>query len=104
MDNNNNKQFFWQVKDFLTRSNEPNFVKKPPSLVSSVKEVVNFNKNKFGPNIYEARSSIVQSSGQTKAAVSNVLNTFNSKIEKQKAENKAYSNNFTSNLFNLFKK
>jgi hypothetical protein len=104
MDNTNNKQFFWHVKDFLGKKHQPNPNPKPSSLVSAVKQVVNFKQNNVGPNIYEARDGIVNSSRQTKAAVSNVLNTFDSAMQKQKSSCKAYSNNITGNLFNLFKK
>ena len=104
MDNNNNKQFFWQVKDFLGKNHQPKTSPKPSSLVTTVKDVMSFNKNTTGPNIYEARDGIINGSRNVKQAVSNVLNVHDQKMQVEKPSCKAYTNNVTSNLFNLFKK
>ena len=104
MDNNNNKQFFWQVKDFLGKKQEPNTNSKPSSLASTVKDVMAFGGNANRPNIHEARHGIVNSSRHTKQSVSNVLNAHDQKMQAEKASCKAYTNNITSNLFNVNKK
>ena len=104
MDNNNNKQFFWQVKDFLGKKQEPKVNSKSSNLIGTVKDVMAFGANANRPNIHEARNGIVNSSQNTKHAVSNVLNSHDQKMQAEKPSCKAYSNNITSNLFNLNKK
>lgn len=104
MDNNNNKQFYWKVKDFLQKKPDVAPPQKPNSLLGAVNKVMNSSANIRTPNIYEAKDGIVSSSRQAKQAASNVLNTFNNAMEKQKASCKGYSNNITSNMFNLFKR
>jgi hypothetical protein len=104
MDNNKNKQFFWQVKDFMTKNNNPAPKPKQNSLLNTVTNVMNSSKNVGTPNIYEARNGIVNGSSQVKNSVSNVLNTVKNSNDKQKASCAGYSNNITSNPFNLFKK
>ena len=103
MDNNNNKQFFWQVKDFMSKT-QPAPKPKQNSLLNNVKNVMNSTANTSKPNIYEAKHGIVNSSRETKQAVSNVLNTVKNSMDKQAPSCKAYTNNIISNPFNLFKR
>jgi hypothetical protein len=81
MDNNNNKQLFWQVKDFLGKKQEPKVNSKPSNLINTVKDVMAFGANANRPNIHEARNGIVNSSQNTKHAVSNVLNSHDQKCK-----------------------
>jgi hypothetical protein len=104
MDNTNNKQFFWQVKDFMTKRHEPKVNKQPTSLQKSVMNVMNGSANVKGPNIYEARNGIVNSSRQAKDSVRHVMNIIQTVNEKQQPISKLYSKNIVSNPFNLFKR
>lgn len=103
MDNKNNRQFYWQVKDFLTK--KPDVQPKPQNtLVNTVKSVINNNMNRASANIDQARQGIANSSGATKNAVSNILNMHDANMQREKSPHKGYTNNVTSNIFNIFKK
>lgn len=104
MDNNNNKQFFWEVKDFLGKNHHPKPSPKQPDILSTINEVVNFKTNKQSPNLYEVKDSILNSSSSTKKAVNRVLNSYKQKLNLEQNNCKAYSNNITTNMFNLFKR
>lgn len=104
MDNTNNKQFLWNVKDFLGKKKTPNVQPQPSSLTKAISKVVNSPSNSIRPNIYEAKAGIVNSSRETKRSVSTVLNVLDQTMAKQKNSCKAYTNNLTANIFNLFKR
>ena len=104
MDNKNNRQFFWQVKDFMSKTPSSTPKPKQNSLVNTVTNVINSSANTTKPNIHEAKYGIVNSSRNTKQAVSNVLDTVKNSMDKQAPSCKAYTKNIISNPFNLFKR
>jgi len=98
---NNNRQFFWEVKQFLTKPklNESVNVKQP-SLLDAVKNVISSSSNTSVPPI-SAVDGIVNSGGELKHKTSLLLNSFPNKMEKQNPSSVAYTKNLTSNMFNL---
>jgi hypothetical protein len=61
MDNNKDRQFYWEVKDFMSKKHEPMQNEKPQSLKDAVKSIVEQNK------IYQ-QSSFNMESGAVDAA------------------------------------
>jgi hypothetical protein len=102
MDNKQNKQFYWEVKEFLERKKP---VQKAPqsSLNGVVRNIMESNYNKIGPNYYETKDAIINSSRSTQRAVSDVLNNYSYNMILQNPSCKGYSANITSNIFNIVK-
>lgn len=104
MDNKQDRQFYWEVKDFMSKNSTPAPKAKPNTLVNAVTNVLGSSANTKGPNIYEAKQGIINSSRQTKHAVVNAIAATAEAFNKQKPDSKAYTNNITANPFNLFKR
>jgi len=104
MDNNKNKQFFWQVKDFLSKKPTPAPSVPQNGLKSTINSVINSPINKAGPNIYEDKARIVNSSNDVKNSVVNNISSFIDATKKQAPNMKAYTKNITTNPFNNVKK
>jgi len=100
MDNKQNRQFYWEVKEFLERK-QP--VQKAPqsSLNGVVRNIMESHVNTVEPNYYETKEAIVNSSRNMQQAVSNVLNNYSYKMILQNPLHKGQASNITSNLFNI---
>ena len=95
MDNKQNRQFYWEVKDFLARKQEP--ASKPTSsLRSTITEVTATAKPVPVPV-----NEIVNSSKNTKNDVSRFLSAFESLKTKQMPSDPTRSKNITVNPFNI---
>ena len=95
MDNKQNRQFYWEVKDFLARKQEP--ASKPTSsLRSTITEVTATAKPVPVPV-----NEIVNSSKNTKNDVSRFLSAFESLKTKQMPSDPTRSKNITVNPFNV---
>jgi hypothetical protein len=92
MDNKQDRQFYWEVKDFMQRNPTPKPSNKP-SLKDSIKSVLHENKP-YKVSNFSFQSNIIQPSNQ--------LIGVHSKIEKGNAPScVAYTRNGSSNPFNL---
>jgi hypothetical protein len=100
MDNKQNRQFYWEVKDFLQRK-QPEQIRQQSSLYNTVTNIMESRFNKHEPNYYEARQEIVNSSNNTQKAVLDVLNSYSYKMIFEKPSCKGYSGNITTNFFNI---
>jgi hypothetical protein len=102
MDNKNNKQYFWEVKQFFNKP-QLNEAKKPTTngILDTVKGVLNSNFNVREPNSFAIREGIKNSSSQIKNMTSNLLDQYGSKRSAEMPSNVSQPKNITSNLFNI---
>lgn len=102
MDNKNNRQYFWEVKQFFNKP-QLNEAKKPTTngILDTVKGVLNSNFNVREPNSFAIREGIRNSSSQIKNMTSNLLNQYGSKRSSEMPSNVSQTKNITSNLFNI---
>lgn len=102
MDNKNNRQFFWEVKQFFN-GNSLNESKKTPQkgILDTVKGVMGSRSNIDGPNSYAVREAIKHSSSGLKNLTSNLLYNYGSQKIKDQTNSPGNSKNSVSNLFNL---
>ena len=96
MDNKQNRQFFWNVKDFLTKSHNPVPVAPRSSVRDTINKVVS-----IAPPVPVPVNEIVNSSSDTKNSVSRFLSAFGSAKNKQMPQDKTRAKNITTNPFNL---
>lgn len=94
MDNNKDRQFYWEVKDFMNRNPEnAKSSTQKPKVVDSVKQILEQNKL-YKQSNFDAKSTSVNSVNSQLSAIS--------KNEKGYLKNSpAYTSNNTSNPFNL---
>jgi hypothetical protein len=92
MDNKQNRQFYWEVKDFLGKNNQSNSskVSKPESLKECISKTIIKNDALYRP-------SIIRPAPLTEDIISSV----NSLLSLNENHIKRNSNNITTNLFNL---
>ena len=102
MDNKNNRQYFWEVKQFFNKP-QLNEAKKPTTngILDTVKGVLNSNFNVREPNSFAIREGIRNSSSQIKNMTSDLLNQYGSKRSSEMPNNASQTKNITSNLFNI---
>lgn len=102
MDNKNNRQYFWEVKQFFNKP-QLNEAKKPTinGILDTVKGVLNSNFNVREPNSFAIREGIRNSSSQIKNMTSDLLNQYGSKRSSEMPNNASQTKNITSNLFNV---
>lgn len=96
MDNKQDRQFFWNVKDFLTKSHNP----VPNSPKSSVRNTIN-NVVSIAQPVPVPVNEIVNSSSDTKNSVTRFLSAFGSAKAKQMPQDKTRAKNIITNPFNL---
>ena len=96
MDNKQNRQFFWNVKDFLTKSHNPAPVAPRSSVRDTINKVVS-----IAPPVPVPVNEIVNSSSDTKNSVTRFLSAFGSAKNKQMPQDKTRAKNITTNPFNL---
>lgn len=98
MDNKQDRQFFWNVKDFLNKKPEAPAKKMNP-LKEVINQVTNSPQNVSKP-IYEVtRDSIVNSSAELKNKVTGVLSSFQKTVNGQKPASDKHSQHITANIF-----
>jgi hypothetical protein len=92
MDNKNNKQFYWEVKNFMGRAKTPALPPvDPKSLKSSVKSVLEQNKPyPFAVNNFVQNSNIVNTVSQS---IYTERQNYNSQLPKEIKSNKNILNN-----------
>lgn len=92
MDNKQDRQFYWEVKDFLGKNNQSNSskVSKPESLKECISKTIIKNDALYRP-------SIIPPAPLTEDIISSV----NSLLSLNENHIKSNSNNTTTNLFNL---
>jgi hypothetical protein len=92
MDNKQDKQFYWEVKDFLGKNHQANSskVSKPESLKECISKTIMKNDALYRP-------SIIPPAPLTEDIISSV----NSLLSLNENHIKSNSNNITSNMFNL---
>ena len=100
MDNNKNKQFYWEVKDFLNRK-QPIAQTKPSSLKNTINNIMESKFNTSEVNYEESKNSIVNSSTDAKIGAIRLLNSFDYNMHKQKPNSNTSSKNIITNLFNI---
>jgi len=96
MDNKQNRQFFWNVKDFLSKNNEV----KPFVPKSNIKNTINKVVSSTPPIPVPVRE-IVNSSQDTKNSVTRFLSAFGSAKAKQLPNDPTRAKNITANPFSL---
>jgi hypothetical protein len=97
MDNKQNRQFYWQVKDFLNKKQEP--VATPPN---SLKKTIQNVTNKTTP-VPAPINEIVNSSSSLKDQTKNLLSSYQNALNKQKPVSDKSSSHITANIFRIKK-
>jgi hypothetical protein len=96
MDNKQNRQFYWEVKDFMNKNpNTEAPIAKKPSVVNSVKSILEQN-NVYKQNSFNAKSNTVNT-------VSQVIKTVSSAEKGYDPSCVAYTKNQDVNGFKLIK-
>jgi hypothetical protein len=95
MDNKQDRQFLWKVKDFLNKSPE---VQGPKS--NSLREAIGQITSLAQP-VAVPRNEITQSSSGLKDKVNEVLSGYQNVINRQKPNSIKTSNNITANIFKI---
>lgn len=96
MDNKQDRQFFWNVKDFLGKRSDPKPFTNTSPIHDSIKNVMSQTKPVPVPV-----NEIVNSSTDIKNAAMNLLNAFGKSHTKQLPQDKNRAKNITTNIFNL---
>ena len=96
MDNKQDRNFYWQVKDFMGKPRTSDVpVKKPDDMVSSIKNILEQNKlykpSSFNPNI------------NSEPAIRQAINSIERNNQKGTPENIQYTKNIASNPFGVIK-
>lgn len=94
MDNKQDRQFFWKVKDFLNGSSNPGQMAPTNSLKDAASKVM-------AANIQTAVNEVKNTSSDIQNQTNKMLNMYSNSVNKQKASSIRNSNNITANLFNL---
>jgi hypothetical protein len=103
MDNKQNRQFYWEVKDFFAGKalNESKKSVSKPNILRDIKNVMNSVKPLSETEKREAFRGYSQISNEVKNKTSQMLNAYNEKINVEKPFSKGNAANYTTNLFNL---
>ena len=96
MDNKQDRQFYWQVKDFLGKKHEPQAAKPPSNLKSTIRQITG-----MASHVPVPINEIVNSSASVKNQVMNVLSSYQNSVNKQKPITDKSSNHITTNIFRL---
>jgi len=96
MDNKQDRQFLWNVKDFLTKSP---ILKSEPKR-NSLKDTIR-NVTALAQPVAVPVNEIVNQSNSLKNQVTSLLNAHQSNINKQKPNSIKSSNHISANIFNL---
>jgi hypothetical protein len=103
MDNKQNRQFYWEVKDFFA-GKALNESKKPvskPNILRDIKNVMNSSKPLSEMEKREAFKGYAQISKEVQNKTSQMLNAYSEKMQAQKPFSKGNAANYTTNMFNL---
>jgi len=108
MDNKQNREFYWEVKDFLGKKPQLNesVNKKPDSLKDSIKKMLvqgNVLHQPILPN-KQIVNELLSLSENTIRNVSNFIEDSEVEVNKGRTDSKAFTSNITENLFSLQKK
>jgi hypothetical protein len=95
MDNKQNRQFFWNVKDFLNKTPEPVKTKSNP-LQQTIKEVTS-NISYVAPPVNE----MINSSSGLKNTINNKITEYQNLLNKQKPSSVKTIPHITSNPFRI---
>jgi len=101
MDNKQDRQFYWQVKDFLQKTPEVPAKKSSP-LKNTIRSVINSSQNTNLPLNEIANKQIINGSENVKNQVANVLSAQQNKINSQKPKSIAHAKTITTNIFKMF--
>lgn len=101
MDNKNNRQFFWEVKQFFNKPQLNESTTPKPDLLNTVKNILSADKGLDGGNAFRVREGIVNSGYDLKQKTSNLLNNFSDKKINQSPISISHGSNITSNIFNI---
>jgi hypothetical protein len=103
MDNKQNRQFYWEVKDFFV-GKTLNESKKPvnkPNLLKEIKSVMDVAKPISEMEKRKALLGYSKMSSEVKNKTSNLLNSYSDRMNAEKPFSKGNSANYTTNIFNL---
>jgi hypothetical protein len=108
MDNKQNREFYWEVKDFLGKKPQLNesVNKKPDSLKDSIKKMLvqgNVLHQPILPN-KQIVNELLSLSENTIRNVANFIEDSEVEVNKGRTDSKAFTSNITENLFSLQKK
>lgn len=95
----NNKQHYWEVKDFLNKK-PLNEGSKKPNLKNSIIEILS-STNSEKNNLTEVNKKIINSSIDAKNKTMHLLDSYTSQIKKQTPNSQGSAKNIVSNLFNV---
>jgi hypothetical protein len=94
MDNKQDRQFFWKVKDFLNTSHQPKPMADKTSLRDAASKIL-------ASNIKTAVNEVKNTSSDIQSQANQMLNLHAQTVNKQRASTQGHANNITANLFNL---
>ena len=103
MDNKQNRQFYWEVKDFFAGKalNESRKPVNKPNLLKDIKGVMNVTKPISEMEKRQALLGYSKMSGEVKDKTSNLLNSYSNRMNAEKPFSKGNAANYTTNIFNL---
>lgn len=101
MDNKQDRQFYWQVKDFLQKTPEAPAKKSSP-LKNTIKSVIDSPQNTNSSLNEIANKEIINASGNVKNQVGSVLSSFQNIVNSQKPKSAAHAKTITTNIFKMF--
>jgi hypothetical protein len=96
----NNKQHYWEVKDFLYKKPLSEDVSKP-NLKNSISEILSKSSSNTFFELNEINKKIINSSNDLQNRSLSLLNHFSKSVEKQTPISKGNAKNIVSNLFNI---
>lgn len=100
MDNKQDRQFLWNVKDFLVKTPEVQ-PKRPSQLKETIKNVM-LGSPKINSQLQEvAHKSIINSSSDLKNSTAAMISIHQFDVNNQKPSTTKHSNNITANIFNI---
>jgi hypothetical protein len=103
MDNKQNRQFYWEVKDFFA-GKALNESKKPvnkPNLLKDIKGVMGVTKPISEMEKRQALLGYSKMSSEVKDRTSSLLNSYTNRMNAEKPFSKGNGANYTTNIFNL---
>jgi len=99
---NNNKQFFWEVKQFFNKKPILEQKTQKKDVLKTIKEVVSSNMNSKSVNLNDVRQNIANSSQNIKNTANYLLHNYQSTNAKETPNRIGNAPNKVNNLFNLY--
>lgn len=101
MDNKNNRQFFWEVKQFFNKPQLNESATPKPDLLNTVKSIMSSDRGIDGGTEFKVREGIINSGRDLKQKTADLLDSYSHKKYTQTPLSSGKGQNRTGNLFNI---